>query len=227
MHVLSLDLEPRKDLPAFQGPRWLPAGIPCRRVKVWREPVPAGLAGYSHLILSGSTCSILDEHPFVAPVMNLIREAVQHGLPILGICYGHQLVAKALLGDEHVRRAARPEFGWLPVEIVPGHDALFAGLPNPFRVFVGHFDEVCDLPPDWKVVARSRDCAIQGVINRELKLLTFQFHPEMDLATGNLCFAADRALLTGHGADVDAILRAGRDDGSGRVLIPRFLNLSW
>ena len=46
---------------------------------------------------------------------------------MLGICYGMQLLARALLGDAHVRRSATPEIGWLPVEVLPGHEALYAG----------------------------------------------------------------------------------------------------
>jgi len=227
MNVLSLDLEPREDLPDFQGPRWLPAGTPRKAVKVWQEDPPKSLDGFTHLMLSGSTCSVMDDHPFVEPVMALLREAVRRGVPVLGICYGHQLIARALLGREHVRRSPSPEIGWLPVEVRPGHETLFEGLPDPFHTFVGHFDEVCDLPPDWQVIAGSGGCEIQGFIHRGMRLLGLQFHPEMDLQTGNACFAADREALAGRGFDMDAVFARARDDGSGRVLIPRFLDLDW
>jgi GMP synthase-like glutamine amidotransferase len=225
--VLSLDLEPRNDLPLFQGPRWLPRGIRCTTVKVESEPLPRDCESFSHLILSGSTRSIVDEQgPFEALVA-LVRDAVSRGCPVLGICYGHQLVVRALLGPRHVRRSTTPEMGWLPVEVMEGHQELYSGLPNPFHVFVGHYDEVCELPSSWEVTARTPLCAVHGVINRELRVLGFQFHPEMDLAVGNTCFAVDRALLESRGFAVDRILRESRDDGSGALLIPRFLQLDW
>jgi GMP synthase (glutamine-hydrolysing) len=222
--VLSLDLEPRSDLPPFQGPRWLPPGTRCTVVKAAREPLPANLDGFTHLVLSGSTWSILDDRPEAKAASGLVREAVTRGVPVLGICYGHQLLARALLGRDHVGRAPVPEMGWLPVTFPESAREWFFPLPNPFRVFVGHFDEVRDLPPDWRVIARTGACAVHGMVNERLKVVGFQFHPEMDLETGNLCFGADRDGLERRGFDVDAILRDARDDGSGAVLIPRFLD---
>lgn len=227
MRVLSLDLEPREDLPDFQGPRWLPAGTPCDPVKVCRDGVPESMAGYSHLVLSGSTDSILDDTPALGPAMRLVREAVERRAPVLGICYGHQLVARALLGDAHVRRAGTPEIGWLEVCPEAAFAALYDGLPRPFRTFVGHFDEVCDLPSGWRVTARSAGCRVQGFLNEELRLMGFQFHPEMDLEVGNRCFTRDREALERRGFPMDRILAEAADDGAGRVLFPRFLAWPW
>jgi len=227
MRVLSLDLEPRADLPLFQGPRWLPPGTPVTKVKAVSEPVPVSAAPFSHLILSGSTCSVLDDHPFVPPTMDLVRDAVSRGVPVLGICYGHQLFVRAVLGDDHVRRSETPEVGWHPIEVLPRGEAIFDGLPSPFFAFNGHFDEVCALPGDWEVVARTDRCGVHGYVNRELRALGFQFHPEMDLETGNRCFAVDRESLSERGFDMERVLAEARDDGSGAVLIPRFLALDW
>ena len=225
--VLVLDLEPRDDLPDFQGPRRLPARTPLTVVKAWREAVPQTAAAHSHLILSGSTCSITEENPTTAPTARLVRDAVARGVPVLGICYGHQMIARALLGPRHVRRATAPEFGWLPIHWNEDGAGWFAGLGNPFRVFVGHFDEVCDLPAGWQVLARSDGCAIHACMNPRLKVVGFQFHPEMDLEVGNRCFALDAEALGAVGADVPRILREARDDGSGDLLFPRFLAWKW
>lgn len=225
--VLSIDLEPRLDRPPFQGPRWLPDGTPFVSVKACKEPIPDSSEAFSHLILSGSTCSILDTPPFLEPTMALVRDAVKLGRPVLGICYGHQLVVRALLGIEHVRRSSAPEIGWLPISVEPGHDPLFAGLPNPFRAFVGHFDEVCNLPDEWEITASTAGCPIHGVLNRRQRIMGFQFHPEMDLAVGNTCYAMNREALARLNIDVDAIIAQSQDDGSGKLLIPRFLCRLW
>jgi len=225
--VLSIDLEPRLDLPCFQGPRWLPSGTPFVSVKACNEPIPSSCEPFSHLILSGSTCSILDPAPFLEPAMALVRDAVKLGRPVLGICYGHQLAVRAVLGERHVRRAAGPEIGWLPVSVAAAGEALFAGLPNPFHTFVGHFDEVCDLPDEWEITASTPGCPTQGVLNRRQRIMGFQFHPEMDLDVGNTCYATDREALTALGFDIDAIIANGRDDGSGKLLIPRFVSRKW
>jgi len=225
--VLSIDLEPRLDLPPFQGPRWLPDGTPLTSVKACKEAIPDSCEAFSHLILSGSTCSILDTAPFLEPAMALVRDAVKRGRSVLGICYGHQLVVRALLGPEYVRRAPSPEIGWLPISVEAGHNLLFAGLPDPFHAFVGHFDEVCNLPDEWEIIASTAGCPIQGVLNRRQRIMGFQFHPEMDLAVGNTCYATDREVLAGLNFDVDAIIAQAQDDGSGKLLIPRFLRRLW
>jgi GMP synthase (glutamine-hydrolysing) len=225
--VLSIDFEPRLDLPIFQGPRWLPGGTPHVAVKACQEPIPDSCEEFSHIILSGSTCSILDSEPFLEPAMALVRDAVKLGRPVLGICYGHQLAVRAMLGRPHVRRAPAPEIGWLPITVESEHDTLFEGLSDPFYAFVGHFDEVCDLPDDWEITASTAGCPIQGVLNPSLRIMGFQFHPEMDIDVGNTCYATDREVLERLGFDVGAMIDQSRDDGSGRLLIPRFLDRQW
>lgn len=224
MNVLILDLEPREDLPLFQGPRWLPPGTLSWMVKVSKDKLPETVAPFSHVILSGSTDSILDQTPALEPIMRLVREAVDLGRPVLGICYGHQLIAKALLGDAHVRRSETPEMGWLPVRVLPAGKEYFPGLPNPFHTFLAHFDEVCDLPDDWEVIAETDRCAVHGFVNRKLRVLGFQFHPEIDTEVGNACYEITRKESEKAGFDVDQILRETRDDGSGSLLIPHFLS---
>jgi GMP synthase (glutamine-hydrolysing) len=185
------------------------------------------MEGYSHLILSGSTCSILEEHPTVPPTMALVRDAVARRVPVLGICYGHQLVIKALLGDTHLRTSQPAEMGWLPVRVLHNPNGLFEGLPNPFDVFVGHFDEVHDLPSGWTILAESEHCAVHAYLNESLRVMGFQFHPEMDPATGNGCLLAYREPLEAKGFNVDRIVAETRDDGSGALLFPRFLDYPW
>jgi GMP synthase (glutamine-hydrolysing) len=222
-----VDLEPRTDLPDFRGPLLLPPGTPLTVVKAWRDGTPRHAAGHSHLILSGSTCSITEENPTTEPSIALVWDALRRGVPVLGICYGHQLIVRALLGRDHVRRATAPEFGWLPIHWDEPGRPWFDGLPNPFRVFVGHFDEVCDLPEGWNVLARSAGCRVHAFECPVLRVVGFQFHPEFDLASGNACFALDRSALAAAGADVPALLRDAREDGSGRLLFPRFLARRW
>ncbi|MFA4986623.1 MAG: gamma-glutamyl-gamma-aminobutyrate hydrolase family protein [Candidatus Brocadiia bacterium] len=225
--VLALDLEPRTALPDFQAPRWLPVETECVLVKSWRDGIPESPEGFTHIILSGSTCSITRDYPIVEPCEHLIREAAKMRIPILGICYGHQMIVRALLGVSHVRRAQVTEMGWMNVSWGEAGSDWFDGLPNPFRVFMGHFDEVHDLPDDWQITARTSDCAVQGFVNPKLRLLGTQFHPEMDLAVGNRCFIADTVPLEKLGFNISEIVRAGSEDGSGKVIFPRFVNYRW
>lgn len=221
--VLCLDLEPRPDLPDFRGPHRLPKGTPVTKVKAWREPVPASAEPFSRVVLSGSTCSITVDNETTEPTVRLVRDAVSRRIPVMGICYGHQMLARALLGPGHVRKADRPEFGWLPIHWNRDGAEWFSGLPNPFRVFVGHFDQVVDLPAGWDVIAHSDGCRNHAMVNESLRVVGFQFHPEMDLKTGNTCFALDAPALAAAGFDSAAIVRAAADDNSGDHLFARFL----
>jgi len=190
------------------------------------EPIPDD-RGFTHVILSGSAHSILDDHDFVAPTEAVVRRANARGIPIFGICYGSQMVVRALLGREHVRRnGSGVEIGWLPTDVVDESGGWFRGLPRPFFTWHSHYDEVCDLPDGFTVLARTRQCAIQAWECPTLRLFGTQFHPEMDLEEGNRTFAMEREQLALEGYDAGALIEASRDDGA-RIVIPRFLEHTW
>ena len=93
------------------------------------------LAAYTHLVLTGSEASIVEPAPWYEAEIALVRRAARAGRAMLGSCFGHQMLALALSGRDHVRRAAAPEIGWAPIDVL-ADDALLRGLPNPFSAFV-------------------------------------------------------------------------------------------
>ena len=97
--------------------------------------------------------------------------------PILGICAGHQFMAKHLGGD--AAPAKVPEFGKSVVK-VHQPDVLFQGLPDRFEVWESHNDEVTLLPPGFAALASSPNCNIQAMRHREKPLFGLQFHPEVE-----------------------------------------------
>jgi GMP synthase (glutamine-hydrolysing) len=107
---------------------------------------------------------------------------VAEGKPVLGICYGHQFLAKVLAGPGHVRRAATPEFGFLDLRL--GSNPLFQGLSESL-VMASHFDEVCDLPREFRILAASPDCAVHAFQYRDLPVWGVQFHPEYGAEEGD------------------------------------------
>jgi len=130
---------------------------------------------FSHLVISGSVASATEEQPWDHALAGLVRQFVDAGKPVLGICYGHQFLAKVLAGPAHVRKAARHEFGFLPLRLSP--NPLFRGMAEPV-VMASHYDEACDLPPEFKVLAASPDCAVHAFQYRDLPVWGVQFHPE-------------------------------------------------
>ena len=98
-----------------------------------------------------------DEHPWLAREHALLAEALERGTPLLGVCLGAQMIARA--AGSSVRRAPEPEVGWLPVELTEaaGEDRVFAGLAPRFDAFQWHH-YTYDLPAGAVELARSRVC---------------------------------------------------------------------
>jgi len=134
---------------------------------------------YSHLILTGSEISILEREAWVYREIELVREALDKGIPTLGSCYGHQLVALALAGPAHVRRSPEPEIGWISVQITRKNELLKQN--EQIFSFSIHFDEVVDLGNDFKVFVSSEKCKIQGFQLKNKPIWGIQMHPEINI----------------------------------------------
>jgi GMP synthase (glutamine-hydrolysing) len=105
-------------------------------------------------------------------VMEFFKE-----IPILGICLGHQLIAKLFGGK--VRSAQIGEYADSEI-IVDEEDEILRGLGPSFRAWVSHKDEVFKLPGDFIKLAHSETCEIEAMAHRSLPLYGVQFHPEVE-----------------------------------------------
>lgn len=109
-----------------------------------------------------------------------IRNAMDIDLPLLGVCYGHQLMAHALGGRVDYLPGGR-EIGTLPIDVLPGaeKDELTAFLPAQFRAHTTHEQSVMEIPRGAKVLARSvRDP--HHLIRYGRNAISVQFHPEFN-----------------------------------------------
>lgn len=155
-------------------------GRAYRAVRVAKEDPPRSLDGYAGMMLTGSAASAVDGEPWLDRVYDLIREARERALPTLGICFGHQLVPRALFGEHAVRRSPTSELGWLEIRRT-AENPLFDGVPESFPCFVSHFDEVTPGLPELDVFAASERCAVQAYQVHGAPIWGLQFHPEMPL----------------------------------------------
>ncbi|HTM89049.1 MAG TPA: glutamine-hydrolyzing GMP synthase, partial [Terriglobales bacterium] len=139
----------------------LPCTAPIDEIKSY---APAGI------ILSGGPSSVYDQDaPAADPrVFNL-------GLPVLGICYGLQLMTHVLGGK--VRPADKREYGHATVEILDG-SRLFTGLPKLLSVWMSHGDEAMELPQGFRLIGKTSN-AVAAIENPEKKMFAVQFHPEV------------------------------------------------
>ncbi|MGQ9587162.1 MAG: GMP synthase subunit A [Thermoplasmata archaeon] len=110
--------------------------------------------------------------------MGLCGEYIDNsGLPILGICAGHQFMATHFGGEAGPSKV--PEFGKMVIT-VDDEDDLFKGLPDTFVAWESHNDEVTRLPPDFIALAHSDSCQIQAMKHKTRPLYGLQFHPEVE-----------------------------------------------
>jgi len=151
--------------------------IPLTLIKIDAgDPVPTDVSAYSGLVFMGGPMSVNDDLPWIAPVLNLIREAVRQDIPVLGHCLGGQLIAKALGGA--VTKNPVKEIGWGEVSIVDqaAAHAWFGDAPAKFLSFHWH-GETFSLPPGATRILESPYCANQAYVLG--KHLGMQCHVEM------------------------------------------------
>ena len=141
--------------------------------------------GAAGIIMSGGPSSVYDEH---VPQFN--RDILSLDVPVLGLCYGHQLMASCYGGA--VEQAAVGEFGFAQLEKTAAGDScpLFDGVPFPAQVWMSHQDAVTKLPEGFEAVAATRDCAYAAVQDLRRRRFGFQFHAEVkDTPCGAALFA--------------------------------------
>ncbi|NHI99430.1 glutamine-hydrolyzing GMP synthase [Lactococcus garvieae] len=130
-----------------------------------REINPLGI------VLSGGPNSVYDEGSF-----DIDPEIFELGLPILGICYGMQLISHKLGGK--VESASESEYGVAPIEL-KAKSELFAHTPETQDVLMSHGDRVVEIPDGFHVVATSPNSPFAAVENTERNIYGIQFHPEV------------------------------------------------
>jgi len=151
--------------------------IPWRAFRAPEGNLPNLNENFTHIILTGSEASILDRGAWVEREIELTREAVDKDLSVFGSCYGHQILAIALAGSEHVRRCASHEIGWFPIKITKESSLL--GKKRIIYAFSSHFDEVYNLGKNFSVLSTSEKCEIQAFQWKEKPVWGLQYHPEI------------------------------------------------
>ena len=143
------------------------------------------------------------KHPHLAEEIQLIRTALEGGLPILGVCLGSQLLAASL--GARVSPGTK-EIGWFPVELTEdaASDPLWRGLENPFTPFHWHGD-VFELPKGARPLACSQATACQA-FSYENRAYGFLFHMEVSAAMVHAMTRAFGGELEAAGVDGEAIL---------------------
>lgn len=139
-----------------------PYNKPIEKIKEFK---PKGI------ILSGGPASV-----YAPGSPKVSKEIFNLGVPVLGICYGMQLITY-LFGGEVVR-AERHEYGKAELRVLDNSD-LFYGLPERFTVWMSHGDRVLRIPEGFEPIAETENAPYAAIRNRERKIFGVQFHPEV------------------------------------------------
>lgn len=126
------------------------------------------------IILSGGPASVYEED---APKID--AELFTLGIPILGICYGMQLIANLLEGGK-VDPATEREYGNAQLQITSSLDPLFKGLSAEVTAWMSHGDKIEKLPDGFITIAKTSNSPIAAMVNPEGTLYGIQFHPEVE-----------------------------------------------
>jgi GMP synthase (glutamine-hydrolysing) len=130
------------------------------------------LAGRRGVIISGGPASVYDpSSPTIDP--NLLRA----GVPVLGICYGQQLMAHLLGGS--VQKGERGEYGFAQLEITSDAGQIFREVAARQQVWMSHRDLVTRPPEGFRALARTETCAVAAMADPARRLYAVQFHPEV------------------------------------------------
>ncbi len=130
---------------------------------------------------SGDFSVVERDQPFFDPLIDLLREVVDRGIPTFGCCFGFQLLVDAL-GGTVIRDPENAEIGSYEVELTADgrRDEIFGQLPGSFIAQEGHFDRATELPRGVRNLVTSERCRLQAFHLENKPIWATQFHPELD-----------------------------------------------
>jgi GMP synthase (glutamine-hydrolysing) len=209
---------------------WIGAGlgVSADRVRVVavyddeRLPPPGELAG---AVVTGSSAMVSEREPWSEATAAWLAGVIGEGMPLLGICYGHQLLAHALGGEVSKNPLGR-EIGSIDVALTPEavDDALLGDWPATFRAQASHVESVLALPPGCVRLATT---ALDP--NHAFRVgdsaWGVQFHPEFDADITRGYLRGRRAAIEDEGGDVDRLIAGVAAAPHAAAVLARFAEL--
>jgi GMP synthase (glutamine-hydrolysing) len=183
---------------------------------------------YQAVLITGSPAMVSAREPWSEKTAQWLKAVVAAGVPTLGVCYGHQLLAHAL-GGQVGPNPRGPEYGAITLtEADAGSDPLFRGTLQPGdKVFTAHSETVLSLPKGAVAMAKSLADEHQAV-RYARAAWGVQFHPEFTAPFMTALLNATAKYLGRHGIDVEAAHRSVPSVSAhhGRRLLARFAELA-
>jgi len=201
-------------------------GIGFSVVSPYKQKLPSDPANFAGVIITGSHATVTDREEWSEQTAAWIPRIIKAEVPLLGICYGHQLIAHAMggvVGDF----PAGVELGTVRVTLTDeaAQDPLFKGLPKQIKVHASHTESVLQLPPGAILLASGENephhafalgsCA-WGV----------QFHPEFDAGIMKTYVHDFATRMKTHGQDPDKVVEDIAEAPRSRLMLNRFVDIA-
>lgn len=225
--LLYLSNGPSKRSVAQLEERFETCGLDIDQHWAFDGEFPASLDGYCGVFLSGSPHGAYEDIEFIHREHELIAEIAQRGLPMLGVCFGSQILASALCGRDQVFRRSQCEVGykWHVLTWRANDDPIASVFGVRPRMFVWHNDEVRADHPDMHILARTDECPNQIWRFRDQPIWGIQGHPEVDRAQALRWFETARLRLEADGAVIAELAAAADDAVAAKTMLHEFARL--
>lgn len=199
-----------------------PGDYPVNIVDVHRDDGLPPLRDITGIAITGSSAMVTDHKAWSEQAAQWLQEAASDNIPILGICYGHQLLAYAL-GGIVSDNPAGIEVGTVTTTLGTDarDDALFNGLSSPLKVQASHKQSVRQLPAQAVRLASS-DMDPNHAFRVGQCAWGVQFHPEFDAQITRQYVNHYRPELQAQGVDAELLLRRCENNGVGALILRRF-----
>ncbi len=194
-------------------------------INVEAGELPGNPEDWNGIVVTGSPAMVSDRDEWSENTGAWLARAAAAGIPVLGVCYGHQLLAHALGGEVGYHPDGR-ETGTHEVELLPeaGTDPLFRDLPARFPAQLTHRQSVLRLPPDAVLLGRNRFEPHQAF---RIGSCTWgvQFHPEFTNTVMRAYLEVQAPDLAREGLDAQALIAGVQASPEASSLLPRFSRL--
>ncbi|MCF6264827.1 MAG: glutamine amidotransferase [Xanthomonadales bacterium] len=226
-----LILSTGRTLPAIESRRgnfedWFAAGLDCPvSVHDAQASVADNALNYAAVVVTGSGSMVSKRETWSENTAQWLAQAVADGVPVLGICYGHQLLAHALGGEVGPNPHAR-EIGSKPLQLekCAANDPLLNGLVSPVLVQTSHEEAVLTAPTGSQLLATTAQDP-HHVLRFSEKAWGLQFHPEFDADIMRSYIEIRRHVLLAEGLNVDELLAQVQQTPQAWGLLQQFSRL--
>lgn len=224
-HTFEAIAARRGDYDAWFRSKLEPSGLAVEVVHVDRgADLPSGF-DYAGVVVTGSFAMVTDREPWSQATASYLRTAVERGLPALGVCYGHQLLADAFGGRvDNNPRGRHAGTAHVRLTDEAKADRLFRGFPEALRVQVSHRQSVLELPKG-AVLLGACDSDPHHAFRLGERAWGVQFHPEFDAEIARDYILARKEIFDAEGYASEALMAAVEDSVHGEELLQRFAEM--